>query len=122
MRRSKSYRLIPTPEQLAASFLAEALAAAAGVEIAQHSIRELGAVASDERYGDAHDRLFTYFESLKPYRKFGDFQNLATPPRPSPLQILIEPHILYGHFRAWLRKQGLDPDTSGSLLRNQADR
>jgi hypothetical protein len=111
MHRSQSYKLIPQSEQLAARFLAEALAAAAGVEVGECPIRELGEFAADERYGDAHDRLFMYFESLKPYREFGDFQNLAALPRPAPLQILIEPHILYGHFRSWLRKEGIDPDT-----------
>jgi hypothetical protein len=32
MRRSQTYKLIPTPEQLAARFLGDVLAAAAGVE------------------------------------------------------------------------------------------
>lgn len=104
MRRSQTYTLIPTPEQLVAGFLGDVLAAAAGVEPGIVSFRELGEFAADERYSDAHDRLFGYFESLKPCRRFGDFQGLATIPLPRPLQLHINPSILHGHFRAWLRK------------------
>jgi len=107
MRRSASYKLTPTPEQLASSFLGQALAAAAGLERGELSFRQLEELIGKRRYGDD---LFAFFDSLEPYRRFGDFQGLETLPRPRPLHILIEPHILYGHFRAWLRKQGIDPD------------
>jgi hypothetical protein len=113
MRRKKRqrYTLVPTPEQLVIRFLGEAIAAAVGVGPNMFSVAELGTLAADKRYGDLHDALFAYFDSLEPYRKWGDFQMLATLPRPRPLQLLIEPSILYGHFRAWLRKQGINPDT-----------
>jgi hypothetical protein len=113
MPRPKSYTLIPTPEQFAERFLAEVLAAAAGVEVGERPIAELGEFAADERHCDAHDALWAYFRSLEPYRRFGDFQGLETMPRPRPLQLHIAPHILHGHFRAWLRKQGIDPDKAG---------
>jgi hypothetical protein len=110
MRRSTSYKLIPTPEQLAKRFLAETLAVLAGIEVGDLSIRELGQLCGEMRYCDAEDNLSAFFASLKRYRRLGDFQGLATLPRPRPLQLHIEPHILYGHFRAWLRKQKIDPD------------
>lgn len=115
MRRSKTYKLVPTPGDLAVKFLAEACAAVAGVEPGKFSMEELGELWAERRYGDAEDDLFTFFESLKPYRKFGDFQMLAELPRPRPLQLHIDPGILYGHFRAWLRKQGINPDQIGEL-------
>ena len=116
MRRSESYQLIPTPEELVTTFLAEALAAAAGVERGARSFRKLHELIGERRYGDAHDALFAWFDSLEPYRHWSDFQGLERLPRPKPLQIFIDPGILYGHFRAWLRKQGLDPDnTLGNL-------
>lgn len=114
MRRSQTYKLIPTPEQLAARFLGDVLAAAAGVEPGTLPLRDLGEFAADERHGGAHDRLFGYFDSFKPYRRSGDFQRLEASPFPRPLQLHIEPYILHGHFRAWLRSQGIDPDTIGA--------
>jgi hypothetical protein len=113
MRRSTSYQLIPTPEQLAKRFLAEVLAASAGVEVGHLSIRELGELCGEARYCDAEDNLAVFFKSLKRYRRLGDFQGLATLPRPRPLQLHIDPYILHGHFRAWLRKQKIDPDQIG---------
>jgi hypothetical protein len=32
-------------------------------------------------------------------------------PRPKSFQLFVEPGILYGFFRLWLRKQKIDPDT-----------
>lgn len=117
MRRSQSYKLIPTPEELAAKFLAEACAAVAGVEPGTFSMEELGKLWSERRYGDAEDDLIAFFDGLKPYRMFGDFQMVAELPLPRPLRLHIDPSILYGHFRAWLRKQGIKPDRIGELGR-----
>ena len=72
-------------------------------------------IADERRYRDINDALSSFFASLKPYRRFGDFQGLETVPRPRPLHMHIEPHILYGHFRAWLRKQEIDPDSFSAL-------
>jgi hypothetical protein len=113
MRRSTSYTLIPTPEQLAKRFLAEVLAVSAGVQVGNLSIHELGQLCGETRYCDAEDNLAVFFTSLKRYRRRGDFKGLATLPRPRPLQLHIDPYILYGHFRAWLRKQKVDPDQVG---------
>lgn len=112
MRRSTSYKLIPTPEQLARRFLAEVLAVLAGLE-GELSIHELGELCGETRYCDAEDNLAAFFKSLKRYRRAGDFQGLATLPRPRPLQLHIDPYILYGHFRAWLRKHRIDPNEIG---------
>jgi hypothetical protein len=62
------------------------------------------------RYCDIQRNIESFVKSLIPYRRFGDFQTLASLPRPRPLQLHIEPHIFYGHFRAWLRKQGFNPN------------
>lgn len=63
-----------------------------------------------ERHSNALDALRRYFETLEPYREWGDFQMGRTLERPSELDLLIEPYALYGRFRAWLRKQGINPD------------
>jgi hypothetical protein len=93
-------------------FLNEAISAAVGTEPYKFSLIELGNMAGAERYSDLHDRLFTFFESLKPYREWGDFQMVEELPRPRPLPLLIDPSILYGHFHAWLWDQPgeKDPD------------
>ncbi len=111
MRRSQSYKLVPTPEELVPRFFSEALAAAANVAPGEYSFSEMTEIVGDMPYGDVRDALFAYFGTLEPFRQRGDFNGLAELPRPRPFQILIEPHIFYGHFRAWLRKQGIDPDT-----------
>lgn len=85
-------------------FLREVLAAGAGIKTGRHSLESLSALGREMRYSDFRDNLKTYFEALKPYRKFGDFQGLARLPLPSPLPLHVEPSILYGHFRAWHRK------------------
>jgi hypothetical protein len=36
--------------------------------------------------------------------KWGDFQGDGEIALPSPYRILIEPSILYGYYRAWLRQ------------------
>jgi hypothetical protein len=84
MRRSRSYELIPTPEQFANRFLGEALAAAAAVEHGELSCEQLEEIIGERRYEDVHDDLFAFFHSLEPYRRFGDFQGLETLPRPRP--------------------------------------
>jgi hypothetical protein len=92
-------------------FLRETLAAAAHAKAANHSITKLGEMGADRRHCDIHDDLRAFFDSLKPYRRFGDFQFNAKLPRPRPLELQIEPYAFYGHFRGWLRKRGIDPDT-----------
>ena len=91
-------------------FLRETLAAAARVKAGNHSITALGEMGAERRHCDIHDDLGTYFDSLKPYRRFGDFQFEAKLPRPRPLQLQVEPYAFYGRFRAWLRRRGIDPD------------
>jgi hypothetical protein len=93
-RRAKQYTVTLTSEELVNWFLAEVL----------------GLIVSYERYGDAADALKNYFELLQSYRQWGDFQVRGTLPRPMPLEIFVEPHALYGHFRAWVRRHGIDPD------------
>ena len=68
-------------------FLRETLAAAARVKAGNHSITALGEMGADRRHCDIHDDLRTFFDSLKPYRRFGDFQFKAKLPRPRPLQL-----------------------------------
>jgi hypothetical protein len=81
MRRSQSYKLVPTPEELVARFLSEALAAAANVAPGEYSFSEMTEIVGDKRYGDVHDALFAYFDSLEPFRQWEDFNGLAEMPR-----------------------------------------
>lgn len=71
----------------------------------------LSVIVSCERYSDAADALKTYFEFLEQFEQRSDFEMQGTLPRPAPLEIFVEPHALYGSFRAWLRRHGVDPDT-----------
>lgn len=95
MRRgAKKTKVQLNSEELVNQFLAEVLSV----------------IASYEHYGEAGAALKQYFASLEPYRQWGDFAMERLLPRPTPLEIFLEPYALYGHFRAWLRKQGIDPD------------
>ena len=111
MPRIESREPILIPGKLVSVFLRRVLAAGAGVEPGRQSISKLGKIAAWMRYSDYRNNLHTFFDSLKPYRRFGNFQGLAMLPRPKPLRLHVEAHILYGHFRAWLRRMGIDPDT-----------
>jgi hypothetical protein len=92
-------------------FLRETLAAAAHVKSGNRSIAALSEIGANQRHCNIHDDLKAFFDSLIPYRRLGDFQFLAKLQRPRPLELSVEPYTLYGHFRAWLRKRGIDPDT-----------
>lgn len=89
------YRLVPLPEDLATQFHTEAIDAITGFE----------------NYADAYDALWRgHFEALRAYIQPGDFNLVGELPRPRPLRAFVGPHALCGFFRAWLRKQEMDPD------------
>src|SRR5260370_2767878 len=68
------------------------------------------AIAPFEIYSDAHDALWHgYFEPLRPFIDRGDFVMEHPLARPHPLQLFVESYTFYGWFRAWVRKQGIDP-------------
>src|SRR5438270_10891578 len=90
MPRSKSYKLIPAPEELAIRFLGEAVAATAGAQ----------------GFAEQSDALRGYLETLQPHRRMEDYRRSGAMPQPWPLQFLIDGHTLYAFFRAWLPKQG----------------
>jgi hypothetical protein len=70
------------------------------------------AIASFEIYSDAHDALWHgYFDPLRPFIDHGDFVGDHPLARPHPLQLLVESYTFFGWFRAWVRKQGIDPAT-----------
>jgi hypothetical protein len=96
MRRgAQQHNVKLTSEELVKWFLAEVLSV----------------IVSYDGYSDAADALRAYFEFLGQFKRWDDFQMQGTLPRPAPLEIFVEPRALYGSFRAWLRKQGIDPDT-----------
>lgn len=103
---AQSRRQKAISKSLQTKFLREVLAAGAGVPRGNQSIETLSAIGLETRYDEFRDRLRAYFSALEPYRRFGDFQGLDTLSRPRPLQLHIEPSILHGHFRAWLRGRG----------------
>jgi hypothetical protein len=70
------------------------------------------ALAPFDIYSDAHDALWRgYFDALRPYINHRDFVMEHPLARPHPLQLLVESYKFYGWFRAWVRKQGIDPAT-----------
>jgi hypothetical protein len=73
----------------------------------------LAAIASCEVYSDAYGLLRHHiFEPLQPFGasdptdEFDDAHPLL---RPGDLQLLVGPYTFYSWFRAWVRKQGIDP-------------
>ena len=77
-------------EELRARFIAEAIAA----------------VGQEERFDKVHEALREWLYALTPFSKWGDFQGDGEVALPDPYRILIEPSILYGYYRAWLRRYG----------------
>jgi hypothetical protein len=73
MRKSKSYRLIPTPEQLATRFLGEVVAATAGTQ----------------GFAEQSDALRGYLETLQPHRHMDDYRRSGAMPQPWPLQFSL---------------------------------
>jgi hypothetical protein len=83
-------------EELRSRFVAEALAA----------------VGERERFDEAITALRQYLYALAPFSRWGDFNGEERIALPSPYHILIEPSILYGYYRAWLRRgEALPPRT-----------
>ena len=77
-------------EELRARFVAEAIAA----------------IGQEERFDKVHEALREWLYALTPFSKWGDFQGDGEVALPDPYRILIEPSILYGYYRAWLRRYG----------------
>ena len=77
-------------EALRARFVAEAIAA----------------IGQEEKFDKAHAALREYLYALAPWSRSGDFQFEGESELPEPYRILIEPSILYGYYRAWLRRYG----------------
>jgi hypothetical protein len=53
-----------------------------------------------------YESLREWLYALTPFSKWNDFQGLDEIALPEPYHILIEPSILYGYYRAWLRRYG----------------
>ena len=83
-------------------------------------MKEIGAIiASRETYAEANDALTEYLAEVRLYARRGDLTTQERFPNKAVLTRLVEPHTIYDTFRAWLRKQGIDPDRLGS---DRADR
>ncbi len=88
--------LIPTTEELVSQFLTEVLDTVRGFEV----------------YAEAYEALWQgFFEPLRIYYRWGDFAGQVELQGPRVLGLFVNWQVLYGFFRAWLRKQGIDPDT-----------
>jgi hypothetical protein len=109
-RKPETYTLAPTPEELARRFLAEAIAATAGVPAGQLSVRELHEIIRERRYSDDHDALRAWFGALEPQSGGRDFNGTVEMPAPAPLKLFVDSYTLNSFFRAWLRREGIDPD------------
>ena len=99
MRRKKyePYALAPDPEELARRFFGELLAAIAGCD----------------GFSAVGDALRKYFLTLPPHVRIDDFMGVEPLPVPEELELhlIVDGWMLRGHFGAWLRKQGIDPNT-----------
>jgi hypothetical protein len=76
-------------EALRSCFIAEAIAA----------------IGQEERFDKAYAALREYLYALAPWSRSGDFQFEGEIELPESYRILIEPSILYGYYRAWLRRE-----------------
>jgi hypothetical protein len=73
----------------------------------------LAAIVSCEIYSDAYRSLREHL--FMPLQPFGatdptdDFDQAHSLLRPGNLQLLVGPYTFYSWFKAWVRKQGIDP-------------
>ena len=71
----------------------------------------MAAIGEEERYDKAQEALRAWLYALAPFSRWGDFQGDDEIALPEPYRILIEPSILYGYYRAWLRRgEALSPE------------
>jgi hypothetical protein len=77
-------------EALRARFVAEAIAA----------------VGQEERFDKGYAAFRKWLYALAPFSQRGDFEGDGEIALPDPYRILVEPSILYGYYRAWLRRYG----------------
>jgi hypothetical protein len=57
-------------------------------------------------YIAAYEAVREWLYGLTPFSRWGDFQGDGEIVLPEPYHILVEPSILYGYYRAWLRRYG----------------
>src|SRR5262249_41215779 len=57
-------------------------------------------------FGVHYKSLREWLYALAPFGRWGDFQGDGEIALPEPYRILVEPSILYGYYRAWLRRYG----------------
>jgi hypothetical protein len=77
-------------EALRARFVAEAIAA----------------IDTKDSYMAVYEAFREWLYTLTPFSKWNDFQCDGEIALPEPYRILMEPSILYGYYRAWLRRYG----------------
>ena len=77
-------------EALRARFVAEAIA---GID-------------TNDTYGAVYEAFREWLYALAPFSRWDDFQCDGEIVLPEPYRILMEPSILYGYYRAWLRRYG----------------
>ena len=65
----------------------------------------LAAIGTREMFDEAVAALREWLYALAPFSRWGDFQGDGEIALPEPYRILIEPSILYGYYRAWLRRE-----------------
>jgi hypothetical protein len=85
-------------------------------------LREIGSIiASRNTYTEVQDALADYLAEVRLYGKRTDFKTMTRFPDKNILSLLMQPQTLEDSFRAWLRKQGINPDQllSGDQLRSK---
>ncbi len=68
----------------------------------------MGALKGTATDHQADEALHTYLETLNPYTHDTDFQWRGELSLPPPYRTLIAASILYGYYRAWLRRHGVE--------------
>ena len=66
----------------------------------------LAAIGTRETFAEAVAALREWLYALAPFSRWGDFQGDGEIALPEPYYILVEPSMLYGYYRAWLRRYG----------------
>jgi len=82
----------------------------------------IASIGQEERFDKVYAAFREWLYALAPFSRWGDFQCDGEIELPWPHRILMEPSILYGYYRAWLRRESLPPAEKEGSLQTQDKR